>query len=275
MRLLCLLWMFCLSSAALAAPKAELWPRWQAHDEASTATIAHEAWDALLATQVRPDASGIHRVGYARFSAADKAALAAYIERLQALPISRYARTEQRAYWINLYNAKTVQLVVQHYPVASIRDIRLGGSLTARFFGGPWAAETLKVEGVALSLDDIEHRILRPIWRDPRTHYAVNCASLGCPNLATKAYTAERMEAMLDEGARAYVNHPRAATLERGKLVVSSIYVWFIDDFGGDEAGILAHLRRYAAPAKLAELAPFKSLGDNSDRYDWTLNDAR
>ncbi len=275
MRLLCLLSMLCLSSACLAAPKSEPWPRWQAHDEANTAVIVHEQWDRLLAEYVKPDATGINRVGYGHFSAADRAALAAYVEGLQAVPISRYARAEQQAYWINLYNARTVQLVVEKYPIASIREIRLGGSLSARFFGGPWAAETLKVEGTALALDDIEHRILRPIWRDPRIHYAVNCASLGCPNLAARAYTPARMEAMLDEGARVYVNHPRAATVERGKLVVSSIYVWFADDFGGGDAGILAHLRKYATPAKQAALAPFKSLGDNSDRYDWTLNDAR
>lgn len=263
------------TSSALAAPKSEPWPRWQAHDEANPAQIDHAAWDHWLTTYVKPSADGINRVAYSRVSPADKAALSAYVERLQALPISRYARAEQRPYWINLYNARTLQLVLGRYPVASVRDIRLGGSLSSRIFGGPWAAETLKVEGVALALNDVEHRILRPIWRDARVHYAVNCASLGCPNLAPHAYTAATMEAMLDEGARAYVNHPRAANAERGKLVVSSIYKWFIEDFGGNEAGILAHLRRYATPEKQAQLAPFKSLGGNSDRYDWALNDAR
>lgn len=275
MRVLAVLFLLCFGVLAQAAPQAEKWPRWEAHDEASTAAIAHADWDRLLGEYVKPGSDGINRFAYGRVSAADKAVLAAYLARLQALPVSPYPRAEQRAYWINLYNARTVQLVIGKYPVASIRDIRLNGTLSARFFGGPWAAKTLKVEGVELSLDDIEHRILRPIWRDARTHYAVNCASLGCPNLSPRAYTAERMEAMLDEGARDYVNHPRGATVEKGRLVVSSIYVWFGEDFGGSDAGILAHLRRYATPAKLAELAPFKSLGDNSDRYDWALNDAR
>ncbi len=264
-----------LAGSAHAAAKAELWPRWQAHDEASNAHIDHEAFDHWLSTYVKPSADGINRVAYSRVNTADKAALAAYVERLQALPISRYARAEQRAYWINLYNAKTMQLVLGRYPIASIRDIRLNGTFAARIFGGPWAAHTLEVEGEQLSLDDVEHRILRPIWHDARTHYAVNCASLGCPNLATHAYTPATMEAMLEEGARAYVNHPRGATVEDGKLVVSSIYKWFIDDFGGNDAGILAHLRQYASADKRAQLAPFKSLGDNSDRYDWALNDAR
>ena len=275
MRFSAALLLLCLSAFAQAAPQAEKWPRWEAHDEASTAAIAHDDWDRLLTEYVKPGSDGINRFAYGRVSIADKAVLTAYLARLQGLPISRYPRAEQRAYWINLYNAKTVQLVIGKYPVASIRDIRLNGSLAARFFGGPWAAKTLKVEGVDLALDDIEHRILRPIWRDPRVHYAVNCASLGCPNLSIRAYAAERMEEMLDEGAKAYVNHPRGATVEKGQLVVSSIYVWFREDFGGDDTGILAHLRRYAAPSKQADLARFKSLGGNSDRYDWALNDAR
>lgn len=275
MRIAMLLLLCSMAAFAQAAPKAEPWPRWQAHDEASTATIAHDDWDRLLASYLKPAADGINRFGYGRISPADKAVLKAYLDRLQALPISRYARAEQRAYWINLYNARTIQLVVDRYPVSSIRDIRLGGSFSAQVFGGPWVAKTLKVEGVALSLDEVEHRILRPIWRDPRTHYAVNCASLGCPNLAAKAYTPVRMEAMLNEGAVAYVNHPRGATVEGGKLVVSSIYQWFIADFGGDDAGILTHLRQYAAPDKRAELARFKSLSGSGDRYDWALNDVR
>lgn len=275
MRLASLLLLFLVTCGAHAAPKADLWPRWQAHDDANAESIGHEEWDRLLAQYVKVGADGINRVAYSRVSVADKTALAAYLQRLQAVPISRYSRAEQRPYWINLYNAQTMQLVVDKYPVASIRDIRLGGGLLAQFFGGPWAAKTLKVEGTELALDDVEHRILRPIWRDPRIHYAVNCASIGCPNLATQAYTAANTDALLDAGAKAYVNHPRGAKVEGGKLVVSSIYVWFAEDFGGNDAGILAHLRQYASPTKQMALAPFKSLGDNSDRYDWALNDAR
>ncbi len=275
MRAFCLLLLLTFSAFAQAAPKSEPWPRWQAHDESNPAVISHAPWDRLLGDYVKTSPDGIHRIGYGRFSAADKTALASYIAGLEALPISRYARAEQRAYWINLYNARTVQLVVDKYPIASIREIRLGGGLAARFFGGPWSGKTLKVEGTALSLDDVEHRILRPIWRDARTHYAVNCASLGCPNLAAAAYTAANMEAMLDAGARDYVNHPRGASVENGKLVVSSIYQWFIADFGGNAAGVLTHLRRYATPETLARLAPFKSIDDNSNRYDWALNDVR
>jgi hypothetical protein len=256
-------------SAASAAPRAEPWPRWERHDPASRTTVDHAAWDAFLRRHVQRGADGIHRLPYGAIGAADRAALEAYLARLQATPVSALARAEQRALWINFYNAATVQVVLRHYPVASIRDIDLSPGLFAR---GPWGARLWTVEGEKLSLDDIEHRILRPLWRDPRTHYALNCASLGCPNLAARAYTAAALEAMLDEGARAFVNHPRGASVEDGRLAVSSLYDWFADDFGGDR-GVLAHLKAHAAPPLAAALAKIDAIDD--DAYDWALNDAR
>ena len=120
-------------------------------------------------------------------------------------------------------------------------------------------------------LNDIEHRILRPIWRDPRIHYAVNCASVGCPNLMTEAFAGDRLDAQLDGAARAYVNTPRGARIEDGKLVVSSIYIWFGEDFGGNDAGVIAHLKRYAEPQLGNRLKSLKAISDH--RYDWSLND--
>ncbi len=187
--------------------------------------------------------------------------------RLAAL-FGRHRRTEQLAYWINLYNALTVKVVLDHHPLPSIRDISISPGL---FSSGPWGAELVRVEGEPIRLDDIEHRILRPLWQDSRVHYALNCASLGCPNLAREAFTAENTERLLDAGARAYVNHPRGVSLVNGRLGVSSIYVWFEEDFGG-EAGVLAHLRRYADPKLAASLAPAAAIDD--DAYDWSLNDA-
>ncbi len=136
---------------------------------------------------------------------------------------------------------------------------------------GPWGKKLVAVEGETLSLDDIEHRILRPIWRDPRIHYGVNCASIGCPNLIATAYTAENMDSLLTENARAYVNHPRGAVVEDGALTVSKIYSWFDEDFGGNEAGVIAHLRDYAGPELLARLRDIDDVADYE--YDWALND--
>ena len=213
-----------LPERVMAAPKAERWPRWEAQDPASTTRIEHGAWDGFLARNLVAGADGLNRLRYGRVTAADKTALDGYVAMLAAQRVTRLARAEQRALWINLYNALTVKVVIEAYPVASIRDIRISPGL---FAAGPWGKKLERVEDEALSLDDIEHRILRPIWNDPRTHYAVNCASIGCPNLDRRAYTPANMEQLLDAGARAYVNHPRGAEVIDGKLVASSIYVWF------------------------------------------------
>lgn len=258
------------SFEALFAPKADLWERWAAHDPKSAATIDHAGWDALLARHVRAGTDGLNRFDYNGVTSADRAALKGYLARLAEVPISRHARPEQRAYWINLYNALTVDVVLDHYPVASIRDIDISPGL---FSDGPWGRQLATVEGTPLTLNDIEHRILRPIWRDPRTHYAVNCASVGCPNLAAKAYTAATLEMMLEAAAHDYVNSPRGAHLGEGGLTVSSIYVWFQDDFGGGDAAVIDHLRRYA-DAPLRKALEGRAAID-AHAYDWSLNVAR
>ena len=156
-----------------------------------------------------------------------------------------------------------------HYPVSSIRQIDISPGL---FADGPWGKKLITVSGEALSLNDIEHRILRPIWQDARIHYAVNCASIGCPNLLQAAFTADNTEMMLEAAARDYVNHPRGFEVKDGQLTVSSIYVWFKRDFGRNYAEVIEHLRRYSTPERAAELAGVTEIYD--DRYDWALNDA-
>jgi hypothetical protein len=257
-----------LSGPATAAPRAELWVKWQAHDDASTASVDHTLWNRFLQTYLRVGADRIARIPYARVSPADREALAADLARLGGLPISRFSRREQFAFWVNLYNELTIKLVLDHYPVSSVRDIDIFPGL---FSSGPWGKQLITIEGEGLSLDDIEHRILRPIWRDPRLHYAVNCAALGCPNLQTAAFTAANTEALLDKAARDFVNHPRGAAIVGGKLIVSSIYVWYEADFGGADRGVIAHLKRYAGPELAAALAAVDRISGN--RYDWGLND--
>lgn len=251
---------------SLFAPSAKLWPRWQAHDPASTRLVDHSAWNAFLQRLVRRRVDGVMGVEYQAVTAEERGALRDYLDRLAAVPVSALARPEQYAFWVNLYNALTVRIVLDHPGKASIRDIALSGGL---FDSGPWSTRVITVEAEGLTLNDIEHRILRPIWRDPRTHYALNCASVGCPDLRANAYTAAGLDGALDAAARAYVNHPRGVQAGPDGLTLSSIYNWFADDFGG-EAGVLAHLRRYAAPALLTAIdrAP-RVIGY---RYDWTLN---
>ncbi|MEM7025976.1 MAG: DUF547 domain-containing protein, partial [Pseudomonadota bacterium] len=216
-----------------------------------------------------PSQDGVNRFTYGAFSADDKAVLDQYLRDLAAVQISSHNRAEQMAYWINLYNALTVQVILDHYPVESIRDIDISPGL---FSDGPWGKDLIEVEGEDLSLDDIEHRILRPIWRDPRIHYGVNCASIGCPNLMTEAYQGATIDRQLDEAARAFVNNPRAIQVEGNDLVVSSIYDWFMEDFGDTDEEVIDHLRAYATPGLEMTLEMFSSIDD--DRYDWDLNDA-
>ncbi|MEM6354117.1 MAG: DUF547 domain-containing protein [Pseudomonadota bacterium] len=254
----------------MAAPKAELWARWTEHDASSTVVVDHSSWDRLTRQHLSRGGNGVALLDYAGFDAADRRLLADYIAALEGMPVSQLNRAEQYAYWLNLYNAATVAVVLEHYPVRSIRDIDISPGF---FADGPWGAALLSVEGEELSLDDIEHRILRPIWQDPRIHYGVNCASIGCPDLRAGAYTGANVDSALDEAARVYVNHPRGATVSGGRLVVSSIYDWFEDDFGGDDSGVIVHLKRFAEPALAAQLNGISRVSD--DEYDWRLNDAK
>lgn len=244
--------------------------RFKASDAASRIAVDHGAWDGLLETYVRPDGTGINRIAYRRWKSGGRAALDRYLAMLETVAVTRLSRAEQYAFWVNLYNARTIAVVLDHYPVASIRDINLGGSL---FGGGPWSARLMTIEGEKLSLDDVEHKILRPIWGDPRTHYAVNCASIGCPNLASKPFSAKSLEAMLDEGARSYVNHPRGVSVKNGKLTISRIWQWYREDFGSNDADVIRHLSAYAAPGLQRELASLREIDGYA--YDWNLNDAK
>ena len=253
------------AAAAAAAPPEPI-PMWNASDESSTATIDHGPWQRLLDAHLQEHESGINRFDYGglKANAEHRGKLSSYLLGLTGLDPRRYSRNEQKAYWINLYNALTVDVIVGRYPVDSIRDIKSG-----LFTPGPWKLELIAIGGRKLTLDDIEHGILRPIWRDPRIHYAVNCASMGCPNLAPEAYRSDNLERLLEKGARDYVNHPRGMSVQDGDLVLSSLYEWFKVDFGDTDAGVFAHLRRYCTPDNAEML---EGRDDFDDRYDWALN---
>jgi len=265
---LALLLLFSIGSNLQAAPRAELWQRWAVHGTDSSADVDHHLWAELLRKYIKPGDDAVNRFAYGSVSKTDKDKLDRYIDQLAQTPVGQHNRQVQRAYWINLYNALTIQEVLSHFPVDSIRDIRSG-----IFSAGPWKKKLVKVEDQKLTLNDIEHRILRPIWQDPRIHYAVNCASLGCPNLQDEVFTAANTESLLDKAAREFINHPRAAVVIDGKLQVSSIYEWFKADFGGKDAAVIEHLKQYAG-AELARSLNTVSKID-SDLYDWRINSVR
>jgi hypothetical protein len=254
---------------ALAAPQSKLWQHWTENDPASVLRVDHSTWNRLLKAYLITGSDGVTLVRYSRVAAADRTALDHYIRQLTQTAVNRLNRNEQKAFRLNLYNALTVKVILDHYPVKSIRDIDISPGL---FSDGPWGKKLVSVESENISLDDIEHRILRPIWKDPRIHYGVNCASIGCPNLQPEAFTAENTDELLDKGAREFVNSPRGARIENGKLTVSSIYVWFESDFNGTDAGVIAHLKKYARPDLRTQLEQIDRISDN--QYDWTLNEA-
>lgn len=223
----------------------------------------------LLDRYVSTDRNGINRVAYGKVTKADKKSLDAYITSLSNTKVTSGTKKEQLAYWVNLYNAKTLSIVLDKYPVKSIRDIKF-----STFSAGPWGEKLLKVEGRSLSLNDIEHKIVRPLYRDRRVHYVLNCAAIGCPNLGKKAYSGGTIIGAMDKAARVYVNHPRGASVSaKGKLKVSKIYGWFIEDFGGKSKSIIAELKKYAKPGLAKKLQNVRDIDDYS--YDWALNDQR
>lgn len=235
-----------------------------------------DTFSALLNAYVSSHTDGVNRVAYGRWRAnrADLQRLDGVVAAYADLAPARMARAAAIAYWANLYNALTLKVVLGRYPVESIRDIRSEGvPFDPQGYLGPWRTKLVSVEGRRLSLDDIEHQTLRPLARDPRIHYAVNCASIGCPNLQPAAWRASTLEVELDRAARAFVNHPRAVSvLADGALRVSSIYEWFKEDFGGNDAGVIAHLRRFADADLAQRLTSASRIGGN--HYDWALNDA-
>lgn len=227
-------------------------------------TVDHSAWDAFLSRYLVFSADGVNRIRYAAAASADPMILRPYLAKLETIDPASLGKDEQMAFWINLYNAATVDLILQKPSVKSIRDL---GPLTL----GPWDKKIVTIAGTRLSLNNIEHGILRPIWQDMRVHYAVNCASIGCPNLAPRAYTGANLETMLEQAAADYINHPRGFARIDGKLRASSIYDWYASDWG-TQADILNHARRYARRESAALLAEATRI--DSFAYDWALNAA-
>ncbi len=247
------------------------------HTAGSTQTVDHGAWDKLLKAYIRPNGSGVNLVDYAKFKANGQSTLKAYVTALEAVDPTKLDRNEQFAFWANLYNAKTIDVVLDAYPVETIRAITINEGLfgflkSSAGLGGPWKAKIVTVNGEKLSLDNIEHDIMRKVFKDPRVHYSVNCASIGCPNLNIAAFTGDNLEAELDKGAKAFVNHPRGIEVKAdGTIVASSIYSWFQADFGGSQQGVLDHVRKYAGDDLKAKLEGKSEI--SSFQYDWDLND--
>lgn len=248
------------SSFGYTAPKPEYWAYWDQSNETSTLKVDHQIWQQMLDTYLisRGDQTLFN---YAAVTDQDKIQLQHYIKSLTLSDPRDLKKARQYAYWVNLYNAITVKIILDNYPVKSIT--KLGGFLSF----GPWDDKVATVTGQTITLNDIEHRILRPLWNDPRTHYAVNCASLGCPNLQPQAFTADNTESLLDTAARQFINSDKGVKVTDNTLRLSSIYDWFEADFGGNKDTLLQHLQNYRTNNDLKGWQ-----GEISYEYDWSLN---
>ncbi|EDY87638.1 conserved hypothetical protein [gamma proteobacterium HTCC5015] len=255
------------ASSVIAAPAADLWEHWAQHDERNPASIDHQPWQHFLNQFVHSTVDDRHNLDYAAVSPRDHQSLKDYLSALQSVKVTQLRRSEQLAYWVNLYNAQLASVILDAYPVDSVQDIDLSGL----FSNGPWDAVLLEIEGEPITLNDIHHRILRPIWRDPMIHYALSCGAIGCPNLAQEAYTANNSRGLMSEAAFEFINHPRGiAFREDGTVSISSLYHWYAEDFSEGEP-LFDHLRQYALPSLARRLQSI----DHSDaeHFDWQLND--
>lgn len=241
---------------------------YSAFSEGSTQAIDHSLWAAFLERFAALSNDGIVRVRYGAVDAPARADLKRYLEALAAVMVSDYGRAEQFSFWINFYNALTMEVVLAHYPVASIRDIDISPGL---FANGPWGKKLVRVMGQDLSLDNIEHDILRVLWREPRVHYAANCAAIGCPNLTLTPYRGAALEAQLVAAAQDYIRHERGVYFGDGGLKLSRLYDWYKEDFG-NRAELFSHIGRHLREPEKSRLAGYD--GGIDYEYDWALNDS-
>lgn len=255
-----------LEKAFVAKPKLDS-AIWKKHDPASTLEVDHSAWDGFLSKYVKRNGSGVNLLAYNRVSAGDKKVLADYLALLQSTDVTKLNRNEQYAFWMNLYNASVVNVVLKNKGISSILKVKSNPV----DFKGPFNDPVASVNGRTLTPDTIESGIVRPIWNDPNLHYGFNCAAISCPNLQPKAFRGKTVHAQLDAAARAFINDKRGVQVSNGKITASKIYFWYSDDFGG-EKGVLKHLNKYANDNLKSQLGGKSKI--NAYEYDWSLNTA-
>ncbi|WP_367607458.1 DUF547 domain-containing protein [Legionella sp. W05-934-2] len=255
------------SQHSLAMYQKELWPIWEANNPLSKQTIDHTLWRDFLKHHVVVNHEDIHLVNYPAITKADIAKLQQYIHFLEQIDIDNYNRDEQLAYWLNLYNALTISIVYRYYPVSSIQDINISPGL---FSVGPWGARLVRVKNIPLSLEDIHNRIIRPIWNDARTHYAINNGSIGSANLPLVPFDGENIETQLNDAATAYINCKRGAQVIGGHLILSKMYKWFARDFGINDGDLIQHLALFAKEPLKKQLRHIKTI--DGYIYNWHLN---
>lgn len=227
----------------------------------------HSAWTAVLIRYVYEG-----RVDYAGLKKNGQGELASYLRSLQAVDRPHYqqwSRGQKLAFWINAYNAFTIRLILDHYPLDSIQSIGLlpGAAFRTSFIELP------AFRPGEISLNDIEHEILRKQFQEPRIHFAIVCASKGCPQLRSEAYRSEDIDRQLDAAARGFVQDPTRNHFNPSTrtLSLSSIFNWFREDFEAQAGSLPAFVAGYAAPS-VAAVAEAQDVRIEFLDYDWSLN---
>lgn len=209
----------------------------------------HDGWDALLSKYV----SSNGEVDYEGFKNS-KTELEVYLGLLSKnSPESSWSREKSMAYWINAYNAHTIHLIINNYPLQSITD--LDG-------GNPWKVKRISIGDKEYSLNNIEHDILRPQFKDPRIHFAVNCAAKSCPKVHNQAWTETNLEFNLTKLTKEFVNNPKANTINNKSVALSKIFEWYKSDFDD----LIGFLNKYSA------VPVDKNASVTFQDYDWDLN---
>jgi len=226
--------------------------------DVSGSTIDHGIYATLLEKYVKQG-----QVDY-RGLKSEKARLDQYLVVLEKTDSKKLPRNERFAFYINAYNAWTIKLILSGYPgVKSIKDL---GS----FLKSPWEKKICRIDEDVVTLDNIEHNILRPRFKDPRVHFAINCAALSCPPLASEPYLGNTLDRQLDDAARAFINNPQRNYLKYNTLSVSKIFKWFAEDFNHD---IIGFFLKYVKQDVKKELeAKRDKIKIKYLNYDWSLN---
>lgn len=225
------------------------------------ALVDHGAYDKLLKKYVNDQ--GL--VNYKGFKA-DQPALTQYLALLSKTPpAASWPKADQMAYWINAYNAYTIQLILTHYPVKSIKDI--GSSVQIPFVTTPWAAKFFTIGGTKMSLDNIEHGTLRKHYHDPRIHFALVCAALSCPRLRNEAYTSAQLDRQLDDQGRNFLNNPAKNKPGKTTAQLSKYFDWYKGDWNANGQSVVAWVNKYST-TQLALDAQISFLD-----YNWKLNE--
>lgn len=237
----------------------------------SKKTVSHIYFDSLLEAAVRRDErSGTTLVFYDGLGEQPVAILEAYLRILQRAEVSKLNRSEQLAFWLNLYNAGSLYKTLEQLPArSSLKEKYLPGADG----GTGWDETWLTVEGMRLSLNDIQYRILYAYWPAELVVYGLSCPALGCPDFPTRAFQSNDVEERLRQAAHDFVNRGRTVKFKKGKLRVSSLYWWQREAIWGDDQAILEHLRAYAVGKLKAALASIESIHETS--FDWRINALR